>query len=82
MVFRKLMLTAFRLFSVFIFLNLFWACSGVNPLSPGAWVEEKNRIKAELHTTFGVRPRFPFIVVDKFAVDSGYNPDIWEEMLK
>ena len=45
-------------------------------------VEEKNRIKAELHTTFGVRPRFPFIVVDKFAVDSGYNPDIWEEMLK
>ncbi|MHA1994892.1 MAG: glutaredoxin family protein [Candidatus Hodarchaeales archaeon] len=45
-------------------------------------LEDKNRLKAELHATFGVRPRFPFIVVDKLSVDSGYNPDIWEDMLK
>jgi glutaredoxin len=45
-------------------------------------LEEKNRLKAELHATFGVRPRFPFLVVDKLSVDSGYNPDIWEDMLK
>ena len=44
MCFRKITLMAFNLFIVFILINLFWACSGVNPLSPGAWVEEKNRI--------------------------------------
>ena len=44
MCFRKITLMAFRLCIVFILINLFWACSGVNPLSPGAWVEEKNRV--------------------------------------
>ena len=38
------MLTAFRLSIGFTLIILFLACSGVNPLSPGAWVEEKNRI--------------------------------------
>ena len=42
--FRKKTLIAFNLFVVFIVINLFLACSGVMPLSPGAWVEEKNRV--------------------------------------
>ena len=42
--FRKITLMTFKLFIVFTLINLLWACSGVNPLSPGAWVEEKNRI--------------------------------------
>jgi hypothetical protein len=42
--FRKKTLIAFNLFIVFIVINLFLACSGVMPLSRGAWVEEKNRI--------------------------------------
>lgn len=42
--FSKKSLTAFRLFIGFILINFFLACSGANPLSPGAWVEEKNRI--------------------------------------
>lgn len=42
--FSKKTLMASWLFAGFILINLFLACSGVNPLSPGAWVEEKNRI--------------------------------------
>jgi hypothetical protein len=42
--FSKKTLMAFKLFIGFILINLFLACSGVNPLSPGAWVEKKNRI--------------------------------------
>jgi hypothetical protein len=42
--FSKKTLMASQLFVGFILINLFLACSGVNPLSPGAWVEEKNRI--------------------------------------
>jgi hypothetical protein len=42
--FRKKTLMAFKLCIGFILINLFLACSGVNPLSPGAWVEEKSRI--------------------------------------
>ena len=45
-------------------------------------VKEKNELKKNLEAIFGERPRFPFIVVDKIKFDSGYNPDIWEEMLK
>ena len=44
MCFRKINLMIFRLFIGFTVINLLWACSGVNPLSPGAWVEEKNRV--------------------------------------
>jgi len=44
MCFRKITLMTFKLFIVFTLINLLWACSGVNPLSSGAWVEEKNRI--------------------------------------
>ena len=44
MCFRKITLMTFKLFIVFTLINLLWACSGVNPLSPGAWVEEKNRV--------------------------------------
>jgi hypothetical protein len=43
--FSKKTLMVFKLFIGFILINLFLSCSGVNPLSPGAWVEEKNRIK-------------------------------------
>jgi hypothetical protein len=42
--FSKKTLMAFKLFLGFFLINIFLACSGVNPLSPGAWVEEKNRI--------------------------------------
>jgi len=42
--FRKQTVMAFKLCIGFILINLFLSCSGVNPLSPGAWVEEKNRI--------------------------------------
>jgi hypothetical protein len=35
---------AFKILLVGLLLNLFFACAGVNPLSPGAWVEENNRI--------------------------------------
>jgi glutaredoxin len=45
-------------------------------------VEEKNEIKKQLQSTFGVKPRFPFIVIDKMFWNSGYNPDEWEGMLK
>jgi glutaredoxin len=45
-------------------------------------VQEKNNLKKEFQSTFGVKPRFPFLVVDKVFWDSGYNPDIWEDMLK
>ena len=43
--FSKKALMAFKLCIGFILINLILACSGVNPLSPGAWVEEKNRIQ-------------------------------------
>jgi hypothetical protein len=42
--FSKKTLMVFKLFIGFILINLFLSCSGVNPLSPGAWVEEKNRV--------------------------------------
>lgn len=42
--FDRTTLKAFKLSTGFILINLFLACSGVLPLSPGAWVEEKNRI--------------------------------------
>ncbi|UCE12524.1 MAG: glutaredoxin family protein [Candidatus Heimdallarchaeota archaeon] len=44
-------------------------------------VEDKNKLKAEIQEVFGVKPRFPFLVVNKIQWDSGYNPDIWEEMI-
>ncbi len=37
-------LIVFKLFILFFLIPFFIACSGVNPLSSGAWVEEKNRI--------------------------------------
>lgn len=43
--FSKKTLMVFKLFIGFILINLFLSCSGVNPLSPGAWVEDKNRIQ-------------------------------------
>lgn len=45
-------------------------------------VEEKNKLKEDLQEVFGVRPRFPFVVVDKTKCNAGYNPTQWEEMLK
>ena len=45
-------------------------------------VKEKNNIKKQLQSAFGVRPRFPFIVVDRMFWNSGYNTEEWEEMLK
>lgn len=45
-------------------------------------VEEKNQLKTEIQEVFGVKPRFPFLVVNKTQCDSGYNPNIWEEMIQ
>jgi arsenate reductase-like glutaredoxin family protein len=45
-------------------------------------IEEKNLLKTELERTFDVRPKFPFLVVNKSKCYSGYHPDGWEEMLK
>ncbi len=45
-------------------------------------VKEKNRIKNDIEKIFGVKPRFPFLIVDKLRFDAGYNPDTWEEMIK
>ena len=42
--FSQKTLRVFKFFIGFILINFLLACSGVNPLSPGAWVEEKNRI--------------------------------------
>ena len=44
--------------------------------------EEKNEMKKQLQSVFGIRPRFPFIVVNSVLWNSGYNPDEWEELLK
>jgi len=42
--FRVEILIVIKLFILFFLIPFFMACSGVNPLSSGAWVEEKNRI--------------------------------------
>ena len=41
---KKNALIIFKSTLLFVFIQLSFACSGVNPLSPGAWVEEKNRV--------------------------------------
>lgn len=45
-------------------------------------VEEKNKLKKDIEEAFGVKPRFPFLVVNKYQCDSGFNPDIWEQMIQ
>ncbi|MHA1941696.1 MAG: glutaredoxin family protein [Candidatus Hodarchaeales archaeon] len=45
-------------------------------------VEEKNNLKKEIENVFGVRPRFPFIVIDRLTYHSGYDPEVWETLLK
>jgi hypothetical protein len=42
--FKVEILIVIKLFILFFLIPFFMACSGVNPLSSGAWVEEKNRI--------------------------------------
>ena len=44
MYFKEDILIAIKLFILFLLITGLIACSGVNPLSSGAWVEEKNRI--------------------------------------
>ncbi|MFW9903541.1 MAG: glutaredoxin domain-containing protein [Candidatus Thorarchaeota archaeon] len=44
-------------------------------------VKEKNQLKKDIENVFGVKPRFPFLIVNKVKCDSGYNPDIWEELI-
>ena len=45
MFFNKKILIGIKLAVLFYLISFFIACSGVNPLSSGAWVEEKNRIR-------------------------------------
>lgn len=45
-------------------------------------IEEKNLLKTELERIFDVRPKFPFLVVNKTKYSSGYHPDSWEEILQ
>ena len=44
MYFKEGILIVIKLAILFFLIPFFMACSGVNPLSSGAWVEEKNRI--------------------------------------
>ena len=44
-------------------------------------VEKKKQLKKEIEEVFGIKPRFPFLIVNKFHYDSGFNPDIWKEMI-
>jgi hypothetical protein len=37
----------FKVLLAGLLINLFFACAGVNPLSPGAWVEENDRIAVQ-----------------------------------
>ncbi|MFX0012988.1 MAG: glutaredoxin family protein [Promethearchaeota archaeon] len=45
-------------------------------------IEEKNTLKKDIEEVFGVKPRFPFLIVNKMQWDSGFNPNIWEDMLR
>ena len=45
-------------------------------------VKEKNQLKKDIESVFGVKPRFPFLIVNKVKYDAGYNPDIWEEIIQ
>jgi len=45
MFYKKKILSVIKLALLFFMVPFFIACSGVNPLSSGAWVEEKNRIR-------------------------------------
>jgi len=42
--FKNITLITTRLLTLFVFISLCIACAGVNPLSPGAWVAEEDRI--------------------------------------
>ena len=44
MYFKEGILIVIKFATLFFLFPFFMACSGVNPLSSGAWVEEKNRI--------------------------------------
>ncbi|MHA2247489.1 MAG: glutaredoxin family protein [Candidatus Hodarchaeales archaeon] len=45
-------------------------------------VKKKNQLKNDIEKIFGVRPRFPFLIVNKTQFDSGFNPDIWKEIIQ
>ncbi|MHA1973964.1 MAG: glutaredoxin family protein [Candidatus Hodarchaeales archaeon] len=45
-------------------------------------VERKNELKKNIKKVFGVRARFPFLVVDDTKWNSGYNPKEWEDLLQ
>lgn len=44
-------------------------------------VKKKNQLKEDIEKVFGVKPRFPFLIVNKVQFDSGYNPSIWKELI-
>ena len=45
-------------------------------------VKVKDKLKADIKGVFGVRPRFPFVVINNTEWNSGYNPDVWKEMIR
>ncbi|MFX0124350.1 MAG: glutaredoxin domain-containing protein [Candidatus Hodarchaeota archaeon] len=45
-------------------------------------VKKKNQLKKDIEKIFGIKPRFPFLVINKIQYDSGYNPDIWEDLIQ
>ncbi|MHA1225970.1 MAG: glutaredoxin family protein [Candidatus Hodarchaeales archaeon] len=45
-------------------------------------VDVKNEIKKKIRDVFGVRARFPILIVNKTKWNSGYNPKQWEELLQ
>ncbi|NHJ01209.1 MAG: glutaredoxin family protein [Candidatus Heimdallarchaeota archaeon] len=44
-------------------------------------IEEKNALKTELQEVFGVRPRFPFLIVGSTEFLVGFSVKNWEELL-
>ena len=45
-------------------------------------VKDKNKLKKDIELLFGVRPRFPFFVINKSEYVSGYEPSEWEDKIK
>ena len=45
-------------------------------------IKKKNQLKNDIEKVFGVKPRFPFLVINKTNCDSGFNPDVWEEIIQ
>jgi len=44
-------------------------------------IDDKTALKKELQEVFGVRPRFPFLIVNRTEFLVGFSLKTWEELL-